>query len=87
MEEERSLPNTAGSSNEPASSTTLEWPQPRPFHEVFKHQKSPDASSPLWMEGLVALVPPSFGSGLDVPRLESTSGPNQEGSRSSLLVQ
>ena len=64
--------STAHCRNEPVSSTTLNWSQPRPFHEVFRQQESPSINNPVWIEGVKsnALVHPSTGTVLDAPKLQ-----------------
>ena len=76
--------NAAGSSNEPASSTTLEWSQPRPFHGALKQQPQ-EANSPALVEGITSdvLVAPLLGSVFDAPKLGPSSGLALAGSTSS----
>ena len=64
--------STAPCRNEPASSTTLNWSQPRPFHEVFRQQEAPSINNLVWIEGVKydALVHPSIGTVLDAPKLQ-----------------
>ena len=49
----------------PAQTTTLEWRQPRPFHdEVFSQREPMTAGHPVWVDGIRAPhLPPPFGHG------------------------